>query len=250
MPVPAVVTATANSYCIFALKKAGIIGVGQSALAEDINDTFTELNDMLSQWQNERWKIWHLVETKIIANGKGGDSNPYFVGPGGDINMVRPDRVEKAFNRQINPANPNQIDYDLTEMQSYEDWAYVALKTLVSFPSYYFYDAAMPLGKLYIWPVPTPAIYEPHIITKEVLNRFSALNIPSTLPLSYDAAIKWSLARRTRANYRKPKDEEINALARGAINVLRKSNTTIPALRQPDDLTRPGVFNIFSDQIR
>lgn len=41
---------TAGSIINLALKMAGILGVGQTATAEDANDAFTVLNMMLAQW--------------------------------------------------------------------------------------------------------------------------------------------------------------------------------------------------------
>jgi hypothetical protein len=244
--------ATARDLCVEALTVSGVVGDGQTASGMIINATFARMNRMLSQWQIKRWLIYHLVEHKFVGDGtKGGDGAPIIVGPGGDINMVRPDRIEKAFQRQTILSQPNQIDYPLEEMKSYEDWTNIALKTLKSFPSYFFYDPAFPLGKLYVWPVMSPAgLYEAHIITKEVLGRFASLASAVLLPPEYEGAITWNLARITRAAFRKPMDAEINALARENLNSIRSANAAIARLEMPDDLTRPGIYNIFSDQIR
>lgn len=240
-----------------ALTIAGIVGDGQSASGMITNATFKRMNRMLAQWQRKRWLIWHLVETALVADGlHGGAGSPFTVGPAppgtaGNFNMFRPDRIEAAFNRQVIPTQPNAIDYPLEEMKSYEDWANVALKTLGSFPSYFFYDPAMPLGKLYVWPVPTPAgLYEVHIITKEVLAQFATLGSALATPPEYESAIIFNLARITRVAFRKPADAELNSLARENLNVLRMANAQVPRLRMPDDLTRPGVYNVFSDTIR
>jgi len=235
-----------------ALTVSGIVGDGQTASGMIINSTFARLNRMLAQWQRKRWLIWHLVEDKFVGNGiKGGDGDPILLGPNGDIKMVRPDRIEAAFLRQTIPSQPNNIDYPLEEMKSYEDWCNVALKTQKSFPSYFFYDPAFPLGKLYVWPVMAPAgLYETHIVTKEVLSAFASLASPVLLPPEYEGAICWNLARITRAAFRKPVDEEINKLAKENLNTIRSANAAVSRLRMPDDLTRPGIYNIFSDQIR
>ena len=52
-----------------ALKKAGVLGVGQSALAEDTNDAYDDMQDMLGQWQRKRWLIWHLVDYSVLSTG-------------------------------------------------------------------------------------------------------------------------------------------------------------------------------------
>ena len=81
-----------------ALVDSGVLGVGQIALAQDVNNTFTRLNQMLAQWQRKRWLIWHLIDLSVPSTG----AQSYSIGPGGDIPMlVRPDRIESAFFRQI-----------------------------------------------------------------------------------------------------------------------------------------------------
>lgn len=252
--------ASARDICNEALTVSGIVGDGQTASGKMINDTFGRLNRMLAQWQMQRWLIWHLVENKVLGNGKGGDQNPFLLGPAGDVltpagaalpAFPRPDRIEFAFLRQTIPTQPNSIDYPLEPMFSYEDWSNIALKTLGSFPSYFFYDAAVPLGKLYVWPVMSPAgLYETHFLTKEVLSGFASLSTAVLLPGQYEPAMSWNLARITRIAFRRPPDPELNKEAKKALNVVRMPNTQVPRLVMPPDLVRPGIYNVFSDQIR
>ena len=232
-----------------ALVDSGVLGVGQIALAQDVNNTFTRLNQMLAQWQRKRWLIWHLIDLSVPSTG----AQSYSIGPGGDIPMlVRPDRIESAFFRQIiNSTPPNQIDYYLDILESREDYNKIALKQLSSFAMYVFYDSGYPLGHLYFWPIPQASIYEMHISIKELLNTFTTLSQTIILPPEYEAAITYNLQRRIRAAYRLPPDPEINALAKESLNVLRQANTQIPRLQMPRGLTRPsGYYNVYSDQIR
>src|ERR1700722_5997638 len=87
-----------------ALKKAGVLGVGQTPLAEDTNDAFYDLNDMIAQWARKRWLMWHLLDVPLVSTG----AMSYTVGIGGNFNTPRPDRLEAAFFRQIVPSQPNQ----------------------------------------------------------------------------------------------------------------------------------------------
>ncbi|HKU51982.1 MAG TPA: hypothetical protein VJQ25_05915 [Nitrospira sp.] len=68
--------------CTAALKDAGALGVGQTALAEDITDAWARLQWMLQQWANKRWLVYHLVTKGIISTG----ARSYTVGPAGQIN--------------------------------------------------------------------------------------------------------------------------------------------------------------------
>jgi hypothetical protein len=229
------------------LKKAGILGIGQSAIPEDVNDAYDDLNDMLSQWQRKRWLIWHLVDLAFTSTG----AQSYSVGPGGNFNVLtRPDRLEAAFFRQTIQSQPNQIDYPLEIIEARETYNDIALKNLTSFASYIFYDSAFPMGYIYPWPVPNSSIYEIHITIKEQLNQFTSLGQVISLPLEYFAAMKWNLALRMRVNYQLPPNPYLIGLAKDSLNTIRNANTQIPRLRMPTDLIRPGVYNPYSDQIR
>jgi hypothetical protein len=167
---------TARDFITLAMKEAGVLGVGQSLLAEDINDGFTILNRMLAQWQKKRWLVPSLYD--IAASGNSLKSNP--IGPGQYYNALRPDKIQAAYFKQIggafnsdfsnsfnisNGGDNSQVSFQLIPIWSWEDYARVQLKELSSWPQYFFYDAAFPYGNVYIWPIPTSA-YEVHLVCK------------------------------------------------------------------------------------
>jgi hypothetical protein len=230
-----------------ALKSVGVIGVGQTPLAEDSNDAFTQLNMMLGQWNRKRWLVYHLVTSGIVSTA----AQSYSVGPGGDINVPkRPDRLEAAFFRQLIQSQPNQIDYPLEILEAREDYNNIALKQLQSFPSYIFYDSDWPTGHIYPWPVPQSAIYEVFITYKETLTAFTGLTQSIVLPDEYLAALMFNLAIRLYPQYSRPPDPVIVGLASDALNTIRGANVQIARLQMPTDLVRPGIYNPYSDQIR
>jgi hypothetical protein len=211
---------TAQDICISALKKAGITGVGQAASALDINDAFLDLQDMLAQWQRQRWLIWTLTDTAFTANGSGTGASPFTVGIGGNFNVARPDRIEAAYFRQLITAGNNPVDYPLDLLESYEDYAtMIALKSLVAFPTFVCYRPDYPTGKLFVYPAPTANIYEIHILTKSLLNQFVSLTDSVLMPPEYTAALKWNLTVRLIASYDLPDRPTIVTLAKEALNV-------------------------------
>ncbi len=103
-----------------ALKKAGVTQAGVTPSAYDTNDALADLGDMLAQWNEKRWLIWHLLEFAFVATGQ---TDPYTVGPGGQFNMnPRPSRIESAFLRQLVGPNFNglPVDYPLDVIPSRE----------------------------------------------------------------------------------------------------------------------------------
>lgn len=227
-----------------ALKKAGVLGVGQTPLAEDTNDAFDDLNDMLGQWQRKRWLIYHLVDYEVTGTG----ALFYTVGPGEqfDINP-RPDKIESAFFRQLIQSQPNQVDYPLSIIEAREDYNLIALKQLQSFPQYIFYDSGFPIAKVYPWPLIQSNLYSLHITVKDTLSQFTNLTQIIELPLEYMAALKFNLAVRLRQAYQLPADPILVGLAKDALNVIRNANAQIPRLQIPSALIRPGIYNIYSD---
>ena len=153
---------TARDVITLAMKEAGVLGVGQSLLAEDINDGFKLLNNMLAQWQKRRWLVPNLMDISAIGNSQ--ISN--LIGPGQYYNSARPDKIQAAYFKQITgQAGSNQVSYMLRQITSYENYAAVQLKNLTTWPTCFFYDAAFPYGNVFVWPIPDQT-YEIHLIVK------------------------------------------------------------------------------------
>ena len=275
---------TCLDLCTAALHDANVIGTGQVPLAEDLTKTQARLQMLLQQWERKRWLVYHLVDLAVLSTG----AESYSIGPGGDLETgnsrqftdqfnfqfgnapgyhaipqsARPARIESAFLRQIaappssnqsnNPYGGNLIDYQLTILQSREDYNRIALKTLVSFPGYLFYDSAWPLGFLYPWPIPQAYIYELHVTVFEQLPvAFATSNAVVNLPYEYYSALVLNLAVWMRSVYGVPTfpGDPLPGLAKAALNVLRGANVQIARLQVPGDLIRPQLYNIFSDRM-
>lgn len=234
---------TARDLLTLALNDAGVVGIGQTAKAEDINKAFDRLNIMIAQWRRKRWLVYRLVTTALTSTG----AQSYTVGAGGDFNIARPDKLEDAFLRMLN-TGPNQVDYPLTVLAAREDYNRVRVKSLVAFPTYVFYDPVYPTGVLYPWPIPSATIYALHITTKQVLAAFANLSDSINLPEEYHGALLYNMALRLRVAYRLPRDEKLEDLSRDALNVIRESNAQIARLQMPGALRRGPGYDVYSDQ--
>jgi hypothetical protein len=227
------------------LKKAGILGVGQTALAEDSNDAFADLIDLLSQWQRKRWLTWNLIDTFITSTG----AVSYTIGTGQNFNIARPDRIEAAFFRQLINTSPNQVDYPLEIIPARETYNQIALKSLTSWPQYIFYDSAYPVGNVYVWPVPQASLFEIHLTLKVPFSTISNLSTNIVMPPEYIPAIKWNLAVRLRESYQLPPSVALAKLAQESLDVIRGANVQVPLLQCDKTLIRGGLYSIYSDQI-
>lgn len=155
---------TARDFITLAMKEAGILGVGQTLLPEDINDGFTYLRRMLSMWQRKRWIVPMLYDLAIPGNSL--ISNK--IGPGQYWNAPRPDKIAAAYIVQLNTGD-TPISMGCRVLSAYEDYAKIAVKALNSLPYLVFYDGAYPYGNVFFWPIPNSQ-YECHLILKGPVN--------------------------------------------------------------------------------
>jgi hypothetical protein len=248
--------------CNSALQDSGYLGIGQVASSDIINRAWARLQWMLQIWQVKRYLCYHLVDYSVSCTGQ----LTYTIGPTGgavapDIGIgqigqvSRPDKIESAFLRQLN-GNPNgQIDFWLTLLQAYEDYARIVLKPLTTLSNVIFYDPGWAnsnqLGTLYPWPVPNLANYELHVQVKERLPAsFASLATKLNLPFEYYRAIVSNLAMALRPMFgigTFPGDL-LPAMAKDALQAIRGANTAIAELSIPIELTRGDKYNIYSDQ--
>ena len=155
---------TATDIISLAAREAGILGVGQTLLAEDISDCFILLTRMMSQWQKRRWLVPNLIDINMPGNGL--ISNK--IGPGQYWNWQRPDKIQSAYIIQNN-TGPFPISLPVSLLFSYEDYAQISVKNLPSLPYVCFYDAAYPYGNVFFWPIPN-STYQLHLIVKGSAN--------------------------------------------------------------------------------
>ena len=221
---------TALDICTDALALIGVAAEGQDPDAATANLALRFLNRMLAQWARKRWLNYHLLDIACVGQNTPGLT----VGPGGAFNTPRPDRIESAYLRLgMTTGLSGQADYPLSVMQSREDYARVMLKSMAAWPAAVFYDAAYPVGTLYVWPVCSQA-YEVHILVKDS----SALNLPAlsaivTMPPEYEEAMVYNLAGHLTAPFGRELPREIPAMASAALNTLRQANVQVPMLGMP-----------------
>lgn len=239
---------TATDVIRQALIGARVITLAQTLYAEDLMLGYQTLNGMLSIWSRKRWLIWHLLDVSVQTTYA---QQSYSVGPGGNFDVPRPDRLEGAYFRQEINGPPNYVDYWLEILQSMEDYGKISLKNLTSWPVAIFYDAAFPLG--YVYPVPIPnqtqGVYFLHLLIKDTLNQFPTLATPVNLPPEYFEAIWTNLAVRLGALYQGAEiTPALLGLAKASLSTIRGANAQIPRLLMPTGMTRPPLFNIYSYQ--
>lgn len=237
---------SAQTIITSALLKAGIVGIDEAIEQPVLNEALNDANDMLAQWNHQRYLVYHLIDRAFVSTG----AQTYSVGAGQNFNIdPRPDRLESAFLRQVIPAQSQQIDWPMSIIPARENYNQIVLKTLGTFSWSIFYDTGWPIGTLYPWPIPQASIYELHCTFKETLQRFGSLKDLLNLPPEYVAALKWNLAQWYRESYQMPESPMVNKLARKTLNVIRLANAQVPELSMPYQVRKnSGVsYNYKSD---
>lgn len=225
-----------------ALKTANVLGVGQTASAEDTNDAFNMLNMMMAQWQRRRYMVYQLIDVAKIATGQ----QSYTVGPTGDFDTPRPSKLEFAyFRQQYNQTLP--VDYPLEILRSREDYSRISIKALNAFPQFCFYDGGNPLGNLFVWPIPNDQ-YEIHIVVMQQIQQFANLSDQITLPPEYKAALMWNLTLELYPLFGLPASDVVKGKAEASMRIIEEANAQIPRLQMPAALRgASGTYNIFGD---
>lgn len=229
------VPTTCLQILFLALRMAGRITDQQSVAddSKDVDDAMSMLVGMLSQWQRRRWLVPALTDAVVPSTG----AATYTVGPGADLDMPRPDRIEAAFVRMTNVAAPNRFDYPLTIVQAREDWNQVGLKNLQTLPSLLFYDAAFPVGALHVWPVPAAGAVELHVSVKGALPVYTSPASPFGLPPEYQEAVISNLACRIVALTGAQPPDWLERHAGAALDVISTANLQLATLSMPPGLS-------------
>src|SRR5690349_10579390 len=118
-----------------AMRFAGKLAEGQIPSSEQYQTYFMDLNRLINLWQTQGLKLWLQTDLSItLVHGQGGPGNPYVIGPGGDVNMTKPLRIQQGYYLD-NSGNRRPI-YPL----SWQEWMTLSTTTQQGQISQYFVD--------------------------------------------------------------------------------------------------------------
>lgn len=211
-----------------ALKDCGIIGEGQTASADTINDAFATLNQMLGLWQADHLYVYAQQNISVTLTG----ATSYTVGIGGAINTARPVKIDAAFWRS------GGVDYPVTVFNSLEDYERIGVKASGTMPAALYYLPSYPYGSLKVYP--TGATGELHLIVRVNLPQYLTAADVVALPPEYLMALRYSLAEHLSMAFQTPLRPDIAAMASKARKIMKRNNVAIPLSQMPGGLLRGG----------
>lgn len=171
-----------------ALKLINVLQVGETPKGEDAQDAFNALNGIISSWNNQRLMLYAV---KNVTGTLNAGQNPHTIGDGGDIDIDRPLRIEKAFVRIAGLTNP--VDYMLEQDDNNRYQEYSVKNTQVSYPTRFYYEPTYPLASFYTYPMCSQNL-ELHLSVWQQLATFESLIAEVNLPINYENALKYQLA--------------------------------------------------------
>ena len=230
-----------------ALRLIGVAQTGESAGADESKDAFDVLNQLLGQWNNQKlmlygWKneLFNLTAAKGV----------YTIGPGGDFDTTRPQKITKAFVR-YNASTQQSFAYDygleIVPNDKYQD---VFLKALtVTYPIYLFYNNTYPLGAITLYPYPSQECIL-GLSSWMQIEKFESLIQDISLPPGYESALAYNLAIEMGMEYGKPLDPMITEKALETKADIMRVNTEISYLKTDTALLPKRAFNILTSNFQ
>ena len=176
LPAAAPFLMTAADLIKRSLQDLGYLGAGESVPPDELADFYEALKDLVDGLPTRRLGMHEMLRSvHPLATGK----NVYTIGPGGDIDIARPEFIDSARLVQDtgDPAE-DQLELDVAVLNNSE-WASVAQKQLrSSYVSGVWYDYAFSnsgRGNLHVYPVPDGSdtalvLYTPQVAVTQFAN--------------------------------------------------------------------------------
>lgn len=175
-----------------ALRIAGILGApGRTAkTAGSIQaEAFDVLNTLIDGWNLERLTIFE--EARLVFNLVASQQT-YTIGPGGNFNTVRPQRIDRAsIVIQYNGPQPMELPLQIL---TYAQWQQIVSKSVTSsIPRQVYYQPAYPLGNVNYWPLPSQVV-QTILYVWQQMGAFATITDPISIPPGYLKALRYNLA--------------------------------------------------------
>ncbi len=214
-----------------ALSSIGALAPGEPLDAALAADAFLMLNDMLELASNDSFMVVSISEVTAQIGG----ATDWTIGPGGQINGLRPLNINSAFVRV------STLDYPV-QILNVEQYELIGLKQLNGpWPRALYYNSGSPLGLLKFWPL--PASGEIHLFVDQIFTRFATINDTVQFPPGYNMWIRWALAKLLMPSYGKTDAglvQMVSENAREALGAIKGTNMSPQQTVKFDPMLRGG----------
>ncbi len=246
-------TRTVADLIVASLKRINAVGAAGEISPEDMEDAFQRLVSLMESYQLDGLSIPYTVRTVWdLTSSKGILGNPYTVGTGGDVNVLRPSLPDSLDVRFQDPTVTPTIEYRMN-MLTDDAWALVPQKNLTSpLPTSWYYQPtyASGFGSLYFWFVPTNSNLQGVMYSPAQIAAFVAKTDSVILPPGYYRMLRDNLALELSPewDYNAQADPALIKSALESMALVRRANYRPADMAVDPALTRFGRrYSIYSD---
>ena len=218
---------TAEDLVESAMLLVGVIGRGQSATTQELDDGLAVLNAILDHWNQRRELIYEVSRNEFVLTAS---KNPHTIGlavsgtPGtqdGDIGTARPQMIEEAA--VIPSGAAFELPVKILTGKEYRDLPNKGLSS--SYPTDLWYEREWPLGKIWLWPTPSEAAKLIYYVWQQLPSGLALADLVN-VPPGYLRALRYNLAIEIAPEYGKMLDEtgEVRMIAQSSMAHLAALN--------------------------
>jgi len=213
----------------------GAIGGIEQPSADQISICLDTLNGILDMWSVLPQVAPKPIETVATLPA----STPFLtIGPGQQINVARPSKIESAYARLQGQDNPIKV----ASKQKYDS---IDQKSLGStWPEVLWYDKGVPTGRVYFWPLSASGM-EVHITTLSAIAAYADAEDSQDLPGGYLWCLQLTLAVTVAPIFELPVTPRLERNQMIAFDAIFPQNFEVPILElegSPAIGTRLGQF--------
>lgn len=236
----------------FALLNVFLPGEALSGSAGDFALEF--LNDWLSEQSQKALMCPAISRNRfdIVAN-QGGLDNPYTIGSGANIDIVKPPNQNSivAANLILTASSPTvRVPLTILTDQAYDALAVPDLTSTQPTALYYTpfrASASNEYGLVYLWPEPDNATNDIEIFVQLALLQFADLGTIYYVPAGVPRMLKYNLAAILQVPYGKTLAPRAEQMAVSSLGTYKRANTKLSDLANDAYMFtqgRPGLYNV------
>lgn len=247
MPVTTGLTVIAAAF-----QELNVFLTGEPIPNPDQQAAFGILNRMLSSWAQQQFTIPSIFRSVTpLVSGKGGTANPYTIGVGGDINVVKPSNQASitAVGCLLGASVP---PVEIPRGKFTDDgWQSTQIKDLTNtlFTDLYYSPTFVTsgLGTIQLWPVPLDSTNSLVLYLQQALTAFANLTAQYQVSDAYEDALVYGLSKRMARPWGSTVD--ITQDAANALSLVKRSNLRLQDLPNDCVFENPqGWYNLNTGQ--
>lgn len=212
---------TANQIIKRACLLIGAIDVTETVGGSEAAECLDSLNGLIDSWSTMPQAAYNNQEIVVtMAPSTFGLT----IGPGQQIDTVRPLRIESAY------ARYNNLDRVIEVIEEKAQWDAILIKQLgTSWPEALWYDGGLPTGNVYFWPQPSGTV-SLHLTVLNYVGDFADLTSDQNLSRGYKRALELNLAVELSDLFKLPVSPSLQRRADLAYRAIRRNNANTPEL--------------------